>query len=106
MVEPVSRSLASAQFTMTGTVYVQGAISVGFAAEEAIPVGEVTSPHWAFFHNKDATNFISLRPGSGAANAIRLKAGEYALVPLNPAVVWYAIADTAACKMEYLIFDV
>lgn len=75
-------------------------------AEEAINLGEATSPGWAIFINRDATNFISLKVGTGGAIFAKLKPGEPALLRLGSgAQVPYAIADTAACQLEYLILD-
>lgn len=92
------------QFTMTGNVLVQNTISVGFAAEEAIPMGEVSAPHWAFFINLDATNYIQLRRATAETAFARLYPGEFALYPMeNDSTAPFAIANTAACLMQYVI---
>ena len=74
-------------------------------SEEAITLGEVTSPGWAFFINRDETNFIELRVATGGAKFAKLKPGEFAFLRLGSgAQAPYAIADTAACQLEYKIF--
>lgn len=75
-------------------------------SEEAIPLGECSAPGWALFINRDATNYIELRVSSGGAKFAKLLAGEFCLLRLGSgATVPYAIADTAACQMEYLLFN-
>lgn len=88
---------------MSGSNFISGTISVGITAE-AIPMGDVTAPHWAWFHNKDSTNFIKIRNGSSGADVIKLLAGERCAVPLLDSGTYYAIADTAACIMYYRIY--
>lgn len=105
---PLTISLGNpgSQFTMSGNLYIQNTISVGFAAEEAIPMGEVTAPHWSFFTNLDATNYIQLRRATGLSAFARLYPGEFALFPLdNAATAPFVIANTAACLMQYLILS-
>lgn len=83
--------------------YIRQKQSIG-TSEEAIVLGEITTPGWAMFINRDSTNFIELRVATGGAKFAKLKAGEFALLRLGSgAQVPYAIADTAACVLEYLI---
>lgn len=100
---PVGRGQHGLTFTLTGTVLSQGTVSVG-TTEEAIPLGEVTTPHWAWLKNLGSTNYVSVRPGSGTANLIRMLAGEPCLIPINPLIVPFWIADTAVVLCEYLVF--
>lgn len=83
--------------------YIKHKQSIG-VSEEAIVLGEVTSPGWAFFINRDPTNFIELRVATSGAKFAKLLPGEFCLVRLGSgAQVPYAIADTGACLLEYLI---
>lgn len=100
----VGRALASGSFTMTGNPWSEGTISVATSAT-VIPLGTVTQPHWAWFKNLDATNFLKIRNGISGADFARLLPGEPAIVPLEITSVPYAIADTAACLLEYLILS-
>jgi hypothetical protein len=89
--------------TSSGKLYVKDKQSIGIT-EEAIGLGEVTSPGWGLFINRDTVNFLELRVGTGGAKFAKLKPGECALLRLGSgAQVPYAIADTAACKLEYII---
>lgn len=79
--------------------------------EEAIQLGEVTTPGYAIFRNLDTTNFVDLRVATGGAKFARLLpdtngdgSGGIALLYLGPgAQVPFAIADTDACDIEFLI---
>ena len=79
--------------------------SIG-TTEEAINLGEATSPGWTIFICRDSTNFIELRVATGGAKFAKLKPGEFALLRLGSgAQVPYAIADTAPCVLEMLIIN-
>ncbi len=99
----VGRSRLSALFTMTASVYCQGVVSVGFAAPEAIPMGEVTTPCYCFLENFDGTNFVRVMNGSGGAPVPKLRAGQFACFPWDEAAVPYWQANTAACLCGFLI---
>jgi hypothetical protein len=102
MSSAISRAVAALQFNMTGSYVTEGVMSVATSAT-AIPLGGVTSPAWGFFMNKDQTNFIRLMNGSGGAKVVKMMAGEPAIFRWDDTATPYAIADTSACLMEYLI---
>jgi hypothetical protein len=83
-----------------------GTKSIGFAAHEAIALGSVATPGWAYFKNVDATNYIQLgTDSSGAFIAFaKLKPGEFCILRLATAAP-YAKANTAAVKLTYEIYD-
>lgn len=85
--------------------YMRHKMNVG-TSEEAVPLGECTSPGWAIFVNRDATNFISLRVATGGAAFAKMLPGEPAMLRLGSgAQAPYAIADTGACQMEYFLIQ-
>jgi len=103
---PVSIQIPEFLKSIATKKFIHHKVSVGFAAEEAIPLGECTSPGWAMFVNRDATNFINLKVATGGAIFAKLLPGEMALFRLGSgAQAPYAIADTAACQLEYLILQ-
>ncbi len=106
MTSTIGRSVTGLAFNMAGLFLVQGSISVAISAT-AIPLGQVTAPHWAWFRNMDATNFVTIRNGSGGADLIKLLPGECTPggVPLLDTSVPYAVANTAPVQLEYLIFS-
>ena len=85
--------------------------SVG-TSEEAIVLGEVSGQlGYAFFRNLDPTNFVELRFVTGSTKCIRLDPdinadgkGGFAIFKFGSGVsAPYLIADTAACKVRYLL---
>lgn len=84
--------------------------SIGIT-EEAIALGEITSPGYAIFRNLDTINFVNLKVATGGAIFARLDPdtnsdgkGGFAILKLGSgAQVPFAIADTAACDIEYII---
>jgi hypothetical protein len=102
MSEALGRSVDGETFTMTGN-YVSHGVALIATSVTAIPLGQVTAPHWAFFRNHDASNFLKIRNGSSGADLLKLLAGEFFCGPLYDSAVPYAIADTASCLLEYLI---
>jgi hypothetical protein len=105
-VPSVEFTVGSLSITVSGTQLMDNVQSIGFAAEEAILMGDVAAGGWCFFQNMDATNFVELRSGTGATDFVRLNAGEIALFRMSAdATAPYAIADTAAVNLRCLRFD-
>lgn len=81
--------------------------SVG-TSEEAIALGDLLTLGtlgYAFFRNLDATNYVSIRAGTGETSLIRLQPGEWCVFPFDGAATApYAIANTAAVNLEVCIF--
>ena len=101
-----SRALTAKKVTVSGNRYVLNIQNIG-TSEEALGIGELSAPlGWAWFHNLDDTNYVEIRLGTGASNdMIRLNAKEAALMRLGSDIsAPYAIANTAAVDLEYLIF--
>lgn len=95
--------MTSMQASVSTKKFVHAKQSIG-TSEEAIGLGEVTSLGWAVFINRDATNYIELRVGTGGAKFAKLRPGKGCLLELGSGVTApYAISDTAACQLEYLI---
>jgi hypothetical protein len=104
MSSAIARAVTALQFTMTGNLLVEGVVSIATTAT-AFGLGGVTQPHWAWFKNLDAANYVQLQNGASGAVFARLVAGEVAIVPLDPSMVPYGIANTAAVLVEYMIFS-
>lgn len=77
--------------------------SIGFAAEEAVVVGDAGAGGYFMAINRDATNYVELRPGSGLADLIKLLPGDVCLFRLTGDATLYALANTAAVDLEYVI---
>lgn len=89
--------------SMTGT-YISRGVALIATSATAIPLGQVTAPHWAILKNLDSSNFIKIRNGSGGTDLLKIRAGKANLISFLDSATPYAIADTASCLLEYLIF--
>jgi hypothetical protein len=90
------------QVDVTGSKCTHMVQAIG-TSEEAIDIGDIGTSGYMFVVNRDTTNYVSIRPGTGTANCIKLKAGEFALFRIETAP--WAIANTAACNIEFLIVE-
>lgn len=99
-----SRTLSD-EITVSGDDYIAGTESVG-TTEEALEMGDVGTAGWAYFKNIDATNYVELGiVGSGTFYPFaKLKAGESCVLRLGTSTP-YAKANTAACRLEYKIYE-
>lgn len=81
--------------------------SIGFAAHEAITLGDVATNGWAWFKNTDSTNFVQIGVDVGSTfyPLVRLNAGEAGCFRLAHGVTPYAKSDTAAVVLEKYILD-
>ena len=96
---------ASGQFDLTGTEYIHNIASIG-TSEEALAMGDVAAPGWCYMKNLDPTNYIEIRAATGVADSLRLNAGEFCVFRFAAdATAPYAAANTAACRLEYLIVE-
>ena len=77
------------------------------STEVAIALGDVAPGGYWFVQNMDATNYVEIRASSGGTDLIKLLAGEWAIFRTSAdATAPYAIANTAACNVRFLRFDV
>ncbi len=90
---------------VAGTNGLKNRQSIGFAAEEAVLVGDVAAGGYFIAVNRDATNYVELRAGSGLADLIRLLPGDLCMFRLAADATLYAQANTAAVELEYAIVD-
>lgn len=104
MIQSVSRSLSSHSIDWSGTKWIHHIASVATSAT-ALGLGNVTTPHWAFFYNLDTSNYLTIRNGSSGADVLELRPGQSFVCSLYRSIVPYAVANTAACLLEYLILD-
>lgn len=89
-------SIASLQYTKAKQ-------SIG-TSEEAIVLGGVTTPKWFIAVNRDETNYVELKVATSGAIFAKLLPGEFCFLPLGSgAQAPYAIANTAACILEYFV---
>lgn len=99
----ISIACSGTQLSVTGSKFIHNVQAIGTSVE-AISIGDIGTAGYMVAINRDATNFITIRAGSSGADVIKLKAGEWAMFRLATSTP-YAIADTGACNLEYLIIE-
>lgn len=102
----VSLTAGTLTIDVSGAQVMDNVQNIG-TSEEAILLGDVAAGGYWFVQNLDATNFVELRSGTGATDFIKLLAGEWAIFRTSAdATAPYAIADTGACNVRFVRFDV
>ena len=78
--------------------------AAGTALTVAAAVG---TKGWAYFRNVDATNFVDIGVQVAATfyPFARLMPGEECHIPLSPAVALFALANTAAVRLDYGVIE-
>lgn len=93
-------SETSKSVSVTGTKFFHNVQDVG-TSEEAILLGDVAAGGHIMIVNRDATNFVNVKVGTGGAIFGKLKPAESMRLRLGSgATAPFIIADTAACKVE------
>ena len=98
-----SLEVSNLKVDVSGSRFIHNRQEIG-TSEEAIDVGDLASVGYMLLVNRDATNFVEVRAGTGVADTIKLKPGESSLIRLV-ATAPFAIADTAAVELEYLLIE-
>ena len=89
---------------VAGTEYYENIQSVG-TSSEALLVSDIGTQGFVLLRNLDTTNFVNVSTDNSAhANpCVKMKAGEIALFRANSAL--YLKADTAACRVAFLVVE-
>jgi len=91
---------------VSGSVALHNRQSVG-TSEEALQLGDVTSLGYCIVINRDATNFVEVRPGTGVADLVKVRPGKFVVLDFADGVTApYVVADTAAVEIEYVLLSV
>ncbi len=78
---------------------------VGFAAEEALDLGDIGVGGYLIAVNRDTANFVEIRPNTGLADLIRMEPGDLFIGRIADDAVPYVLADTANVELEYIIVE-
>lgn len=92
---------AAKKFDVTGTRYMRTVQNVG-TSEEALDMGDITDPGWAYFRNLDSSNYVEIAQATGANAFLRINAGEsccFRLIATAP----FVTANSSAVDLEYMI---
>lgn len=73
----------------------------------AVSEGALTTPGWVTLKNLDPSNFVTYGPDSGGVMIPtgRLDPGESNAIKLSTACSLRWVADTAACKVQYKMWE-
>lgn len=99
----VSFAKSGIQVDVSGTGFAFKSQNVG-TSEEALDIGDVTTPGYILIYNNDSTNYVEVRGGSGETDVVKVRAGKLALFELATTTP-YVIADTASVEIIYAIVD-
>ena len=81
-------------------------ISVGSGAEEDFAIGDIGTLGWVFFQNLDSSNYVTFGPKDTTMKAmVRLEAGEYCFMRLEPGITLRGQANTAAVKLLMILME-
>lgn len=98
--------VASPTITQTTLNAASGVQTIGTTAE-ALSVGDVATLGMLCLTNLDSTNFVTYgMDDAGTMKATgKLKAGESAILRLLPGITFKLQADTAGCKVRFLLLN-
>lgn len=94
--------------TLTGEDYASGTLSVTTTDAQLTVPSNLATVGWAIFYNEDATNYVKVGRYNGGTEQYQIR------VPPQSAVLFFfdlaandlaIVADTATCKVHYLIFE-
>ena len=72
-------------------------------ADTALPLAGI-APRWAWFHNLDSANSITIRAAVAGQKMFTLQPGEFAFGPLDPAIVApSSLASAGSPLLEYCL---
>lgn len=93
------------KFTVAGTKVQHLRQSIATTAT-AINLGGITTGGFIFGINRDSTNYLELRSGLTGTDLVKCKAGEPFFFRISgDTAAPYAIANTSACELEYVLID-
>ena len=83
-----------------------GVLDIG-TTEEVVTLTDIATPGFIFIKNLDATNYVQVGPESASAMIEwhRYQPGWWSWGPLDPGAVIRAKANTAVCKVHFVVFS-
>ena len=101
----ITLNLENLSSDTAGTNGIHNRQTVG-TGEEALLLGDVAAGGYIMVVNRDSTNFVKIRHGTGGTDLVRVDAGEFALFRIDDgATAPFIIADTAAVDVDYALID-
>ena len=96
----------SKKVNLAGTRLVANVQAIGFAAHEALVVGDLSTAGYIYAINTDATNFVQIGVDVSATfyPIAKLLPGQAMLFPAA-VLTLYAKADTGAVNLQYVFLE-
>lgn len=99
----VSLGVEGLAITVSGSRFIHHRQQIG-TTEEALDLGDLATGGYFVGVNRDTTNFVEIRSGTGATDLVRLNAGEACAFRMSgDASAPFAIANTAAVELEFIL---
>lgn len=99
------RAADAMKIDVTGSRFMHNRQEIG-TSEEAIDIGDVSTGGYFVAVNRDVTNFVEIRSGTGTTDVVKLKAGEACAFRMSAdSNAPFALADTAPVELEYLLIE-
>lgn len=101
---PNPKAVTALQVTVAANGRVDGVVAAS-TVEAAIPLGGLTALRWAWFHNLDSTNNITIKASNGGQKMWTLLPGEFAEGPLDTSINAPTFVSNAGSPLlEYEIY--
>ena len=91
----------SKQIDMTGSHVTHNVQDVGTSNEAIAEGADLGTPGWYYLKNLDTGNYVEI--GITGSYTIKLKPGEFCLFRATAAI--FGRANTATCKVEYIVIE-
>lgn len=101
---PTAIGVVEKYINQTGVDHQAGTQSIGTTEESVSWSSDIGDEGYLFIRNLDTTNYVQLGFSTGVYG-IRLKAGEFALIRLEPGATLYAKANTATVNIQYVLYE-
>ena len=88
----------------SGVDHEMGTQEIGTSEENITWSTDIGDEYWLYIRNLDTTNYVQLGFATGVYG-IRLRAGDFMLIPLEPGTSIFALANTAACQVQYAVYE-
>ena len=96
----LKRSVSNLSVSTTDDEFDYRLMNIGTSEETYAVPTDITAPGYLFIRNADATNYVQVGFATTVYH-IRLKAGQVALLPIEPGETdVFLKANTAACDVE------
>jgi len=105
---PALQGVGDLTITQTGTKCVSNVVNVGLGANSNIQIEGTTQMRYLFVKNLDSnawntSNFVRVTLDTGNSNVVaKLHAGEFCMIPVEPAAILYAKAWGVAADICYV----